>query len=53
MFNAAQTYLRTLLGPQADFRRNQWEAIDALAEVSARIKAGTVTSTARSAQSTE
>jgi ATP-dependent DNA helicase RecQ len=31
MFNAAQTYLRTMLGPQADFRRNQWEAIEALA----------------------
>ncbi len=31
MFNRAQTLLRTMLGPQADFRRNQWEAIEALA----------------------
>jgi ATP-dependent DNA helicase RecQ len=31
MFNLALTLLRTMLGPQADFRRNQWEAIEALA----------------------
>jgi ATP-dependent DNA helicase RecQ len=31
MFNRAQSLLRTMLGPQADFRRNQWEAIEALA----------------------
>ena len=31
MFNRAQALLRTMLGPQADFRRNQWEAIEALA----------------------
>src|SRR5436305_4863353 len=31
MFNVAQDLLRAMLGPQADFRRNQWEAIEALA----------------------
>src|SRR5437660_461472 len=31
MFNRTQSLLRTMLGPQADFRRNQWEAIEALA----------------------
>jgi ATP-dependent DNA helicase RecQ len=31
MFNAALALLRAMLGPQADFRRNQWEAIEALA----------------------
>src|SRR5471030_656709 len=32
MFNTALAMLRTMLGQQADFRRNQWEAIEALAE---------------------
>lgn len=31
MFNRTLSLLRTMLGPQADFRRNQWEAIEALA----------------------
>src|SRR5580704_16445917 len=31
MFNEAHSLLRTMLGPHADFRRNQWEAIEALA----------------------
>ncbi len=31
MFNEAHSLLRTMLGPDADFRRNQWEAIEALA----------------------
>lgn len=37
MFNTALSLLRTMLGPQADFRRNQWEAIEALAEKRGRV----------------
>lgn len=37
MFNRANALLRTMLGPQADFRRNQWEAIEALAEGRRRV----------------
>src|SRR5437868_3383884 len=37
MFNRAQSLLRTMLGPQADFRRNQWEAIEALAVQKKRV----------------
>jgi ATP-dependent DNA helicase RecQ len=37
MFNRALVLLRTLLGPEADFRRNQWEAIEALAQQRRRV----------------
>jgi ATP-dependent DNA helicase RecQ len=37
MFNRALSLLRDMLGPQADFRRNQWEAIEALASQHRRV----------------
>jgi ATP-dependent DNA helicase RecQ len=37
MFNEAHSLLRTMLGPEADFRRNQWEAIEALAVQQRRV----------------
>jgi len=37
MFNRAQSYLRSLLGPQADFRRDQWRTLEAIVEQQRRV----------------